>query len=404
MNLNDLKEKALKAKDKKPQIGDDVSLENFSTQDTYETLSDIGELKSDEKQLLKDVGLNLEKSPGAYVQVDQSKVFYTSRYENVEVLPTAEAIEKYKWLKEYWWKAVPVDLDKFTANVELEPFNGYFIRSKPNTKTTTPVQSCLMLKTFRSKQNIHNVIIAEENSEIHVITGCAAPTKLETALHLGITEFYVKKNAKLTFTMIHKWSSGTVVKPRAVAILEEGAVFINNYIILSPVKEIQTFPTVYLKGEGAKAELYSVIYGSGASKYDVGGRIVVEAKNTRGKVVSRAVATDETKIYARGHLVGKSPDTRAHLECNGLLLSDKAEIHAVPQLSALVSGTELSHEATVGKIEAEQLIYLMSRGLTEEQANDLIVRGFMTVRIPELPDALEKSIDQAIKLTKFKAL
>jgi len=404
MNLNDLKEKALKANDKKPQIGDDVSLENFSTQDTYETLSDIGELKSDEKQLLKDVGLNLEKSPGAYVQVDQSKVFYTSRYENVEVLPTAEAIEKYKWLKEYWWKAVPVDLDKFTANVELEPFNGYFIRSKPNTKTTTPVQSCLMLKTFRSKQNIHNVIIAEENSEIHVITGCAAPTKLETALHLGITEFYVKKNAKLTFTMIHKWSSGTVVKPRAVAILEEGAVFINNYIILSPVKEIQTFPTVYLKGEGAKAELYSVIYGSGASKYDVGGRIVVEAKNTRGKVVSRAVATDETKIYARGHLVGKSPDTRAHLECNGLLLSDKAEIHAVPQLSALVSGTELSHEATVGKIEAEQLIYLMSRGLTEEQANDLIVRGFMTVRIPELPDALEKSIDQAIKLTKFKAL
>ncbi|MHA1333746.1 MAG: SufB/SufD family protein [Candidatus Odinarchaeia archaeon] len=404
MNLNDLKEKALKAKDKKPQIGDDVPLENFSTQDTYETLSDIAELKSDEKQLLKDVGLNLEKSPGAYVQVDQSKVFYTSRYENVEVLPTAEAIEKYKWLKEYWWKAVPVDLDKFTANVELEPFNGYFIRSKPNTKTTTPVQSCLMLKTFRSKQNIHNVIIAEENSEIHVITGCAAPTKLETALHLGITEFYVKKNAKLTFTMIHKWSSGTVVKPRAVAILEEGAVFINNYIILSPVKEIQTFPTVYLKGEGAKAELYSVIYGSGASKYDVGGRIVVEAKNTRGKVVSRAVATDETKIYARGHLVGKSPDTRAHLECNGLLLSDKAEIHAVPQLSALVSGTELSHEATVGKIEAEQLIYLMSRGLTEEQANDLIVRGFMTVRIPELPDALEKSIDQAIKLTKFKAL
>jgi Fe-S cluster assembly scaffold protein SufB len=262
-----------------------------------------------------------------------------------------------------------------------------------------PVQSCLVMKKDRVVQNVHNVIIGEANSEMHIITGCAAPSKVEKALHLGVSEFFLKKKAKLTFTMIHRWNENIFVRPRSGAILEENSVFISNYVILDPVKTIQSFPRVRLVGRNAKAELYSVIYGSKDSKYDIGGEISLEAPGTSGKIISRTISADSSQIVARGSLIGKAPGTRAHLECNGLMLSDTAKITAVPMLEAVVADTELSHEATVGKLGADQLNYLMSRGLTEDEATSLIVRGFISLKSPDLPPLLQRSIDEAITLT-----
>lgn len=403
--MDETRELADKAKDKRSLIGTDVELKRFNATDPNPEASyGLEELAGDEKNLIAEIGIKDKdrESSGTYIQVNKNKVIYTPTSKKIELLPIKEAIKRYNWIKNYYWRAVSVDTDKYTSNVELDLHNGYFIRAHRSQKAQEPVQACLLLKSANLKQNIHNLIIAEEDSELHVITGCVSPSTLEPALHLGITEFYVKKNAKLTFTMIHRWGKNSYVRPRSAAIIEEGGVFINNYIILGAVGDIQTYPTVYLRGRKAKAELYSVIYGTGKSLYDVGGRVVLESEETSGKVISRSIANDESTIYARGQLLGKSPNSRAHLECNGLLLSEKARLIAVPELEAQVTGVELSHEASVGKIQQEQLIYLMSRGLTEDEANSLIVRGFMSINVPDMPSKLKKTIDDAIQLTKLK--
>lgn len=124
-----------------------------------------------------------------------------------------------------------------------------------------------------------------------------------------------------------------------------------------------------------------------------------EAPKSNGKIISRSIATDQSFITARGELVGHVFDTKARLECDGLLLSDEAVIRAVPILHARAEGTELSHEATIGKVGTEQLNYLMSRGLSEEEATLLIVSGFIKLKVPELPVALQSSIDDVIRLS-----
>ena len=130
----------------------------------------------------------------------------------------------------------------------------------------------------------------------------------------------------------------------------------------------------------------------------------MEAPGARGKVISRSIATDQAQIIARGELVGKTAGVRGRVECNGLLLNEGARIAAVPMLDAVAEGVELSHEATVGKVGADQLNYLMSRGLTEEEATSLIVSGFMHLKTPDLPPPLQKAIDDAVKMTLEKGL
>ncbi len=404
MTSDDMKKRAESAKEKHAQYGDDIDLDNYeyavSEPSEIESIDDVS---SEDQSLVREVGFDTsqENVSGSFIQFDTESILadVLLTQEGLEVLPMSQALKQYDWLKEYLWKAVPVDVDKYTARSELEIYNGYFIRAKAGTKIAMPVQSCLIMKKNQTVQNVHNIIIAEEGSELHIINGCATPSNVEQSLHLGVTEFYVKKNAQLTFTMVHRWSEKTDVRPRSAAIVEENGTYISSYALLSPLKSIQTFPKVRLVGSGAKSDLYSIVYGTKNSKYDIGGLLSLEAPRTSGKVISRSIATDSSEIIARGDLVGLSSQTKARLECDGLLISDSAVIRAVPMLAAHAEGAELSHEATVGKVGAEQLNYLMSRGLNEEEATSLIIRGFVKLKVPGLPPALQSSIDDAIKMS-----
>ncbi len=404
MTSDDMKKRAESAKEKHAQYGDDIDLDNYeyavSEPSEIESIDDVS---SEDRSLVREVGFDTsqENVSGSFIQFDTESILadVLLTQEGLEVLPMSQALKQYDWLKEYLWKAVPVDVDKYTARSELEIYNGYFIRAKAGTKIAMPVQSCLIMKKNQTVQNVHNIIIAEEGSELHIINGCATPSTVEQSLHLGVTEFYVKKNAQLSFTMVHRWSEKTDVRPRSAAIVEENGTYISSYALLSPLKSIQTFPKVRLFGSGAKSDLYSIVYGSKKSKYDIGGLLSLEAPRTSGKVISRSIATDSSEIIARGDLVGLSGQTKARLECDGLLISDSAVIRAVPMLVARAEGAELSHEATVGKVGAEQLNYLMSRGLNEEEATSLIIRGFVKLKVPGLPPALQSSIDDAIKMS-----
>jgi Fe-S cluster assembly scaffold protein SufB len=405
----EIREKALGAKEKPAPLGPDVDLTQFK-EDTggAAKVEDLDNLGAQERRVFANVGIDPTRRgiAGAYVQVDQEDILLDLmlKVEGLEVLPLSQALARHPEVQDYLWQLVPVDTDKYTAQVALHGHEGYFIRAKAGYKIVEPVQSCLLMKSPRIQQNLHNIVIVEEGAELHLITGCVAPHRLEQAIHLGISEFYLQRNAKLTFVMVHNWSEATEVRPRTGVLLEEGAHYISNYVILSPVRSLQSFPTCTLRGANAKADLYSVVYGLQQSIVDVGGRLILEAPGAQGQVISRTVAKDHSDVMARGELIGRHGDTRAHLSCNGLLLSPTARIRAVPQLFAETSGTALSHEATVGKVEAEQLNYLMSRGLTEEEATNLIVRGFMTLRVPGLPPSLQSSIDKAIDITMQKGM
>lgn len=347
-----------------------------------------------------DVGIDpLEKErAGTFIQKDRSVVHCKSHQDGVEMMGISQAAAVHPWLEEYLWKSVSPDTDAFTKSAKAHPHEGYFIRALPGVKSAHPLQSCLYIAKNGFSQNVHNIVIAEERSHLHVITGCATAPHLDSGLHVGISEFYVKKGATLMFTMIHDWGKNVSVRPRTVIRVAEGGTLISNYICLKPVGSLQMFPTTYLEGEGAVARFNSVLVAARGSYMDVGSRVILSAPNTRAEIISRGITSGGT-IIARGDLIGKVAGIKAHLECKGLILNDGL-MHAIPELQGFVPGVEMSHEAAVGKIDQREIEYLMARGLDEEEAISTIVRGFLNVDIEGLPVGLREKLDKAISETQ----
>jgi Fe-S cluster assembly protein SufB len=395
-----LKERAAKAADKKAALGQDIDLKEFDDSfvvHSYMADEDLCALPQVEQKRLIMAGLDVSQKEraGTFFQKDTSVIHCHSSQEGIEVIPIRKALEHHPWIRDYYWKLVSVDADKYTAAVELNLHDGYVIRALPGSKSIYPVQACLYLDKEGLQQNVHNIIIAEEGSELHIITGCSTSPHMKKGIHVGISEFFIKKNAKLSFTMIHNWAEDMMVRPRSVAQVEEGGLFLNNYICMKPVKSLQMYPTTHLVGRDAVARFYSIIVGSPGCEYDLGGRIFLKNSGNKAEIVARTISNGG-RIIARGHLIGEVPDIKAHLECKGLLLKGGL-IHAIPELEGHVDGVEMSHEAAVGKIAQEEIAYLMSRGLSEEEATSTIVRGFLNVDIPGLPPQLRAEIDRAIE-------
>jgi Fe-S cluster assembly scaffold protein SufB len=396
--MRNLNEMALQAKGKKAGLGADINLDEFTSDAVpHAYLEDLRTLPEEDKKRLMLAGVDAgEKNrSGTYLQKDSAVIHAHKKQEGLEVLPIKQALERYDWVQDYYWKLVNVDADKYTARAQLELHNGYVIRALPGSKVIYPVQACLYIDKEGLSQNVHNLIIAEEGSELHIITGCATSSHVKRGLHVGISEFYIKKDAKLSFTMIHNWAEEMMVRPRSVGIVEENGLFLNNYICMRPVKSLQMYPTTHLVGKGAVARFYSLLVGSPGSNMDVGGRIFLKGAETRAEIVARTI-TNGGDIVARGDLIGEVPGVKAHLECRGLILNG-GTMHAIPELKGLVDGVEMSHEAAVGKIAQEEIQYLMSRGLTEDDATSTIVRGFLSVDIPGLPPQLKAEIDKAVQ-------
>jgi len=394
----DLDEKARQAKEKKAGLGPDIDLDAYESEAVaHEYVEDLHVLSEADKKRMILAGVDAEEKDrsGTFIQKDTVVVHAHSKQEGLEVIPIKDALKKYDWVQDYYWKLVAVDADKYTARAQLDLHNGYVIRALAGSKVIYPVQACMYLEKEGLSQNVHNIIVAEEGSELHIITGCATAPHLQRGLHVGISEFYVKKDAKLSFTMIHYWAEEMMVRARSVGRVEEGGLFLNNYICMRPVKSLQMYPTTHLVGKGAVARFYSLLVGSPGSEMDVGGRIFLKEPDTRAEIISRAI-TNGGNIIARGDLIGEVPGIKAHLECRGLILKG-GTIHAIPELQGMVDGVEMSHEAAVGKIAQEEILYLMSRGLSEDEATATIVRGFLSVDIPGLPPQLKAEIDRAVE-------
>ena len=393
-------DKARAVSEKPASFGIDINLSEYeSNSDAHSSAGDLSQLPISTKNTMLETGIVIDDTryrSGTFIQIDNTPIHSSFGQDGIEVLPISVAREKYDWLNEYWWNAVAVDSDKYTAHVELNKSNGYFIRSMPGIKSEYPVQSCLYLEKSKLAQNVHNIVIAEENSELHLITGCASASGNEPGLHLGVSEFYIKKNAKVTFTMIHNWSPKIDVRPRTGIVIEENGLFLSNYVIMKPVNSLQTNPVARCIGENATVRFNSVLVATPGSKMDVGSKVFLNAKGSRAEVLSRAI-TIGGELIARGYIEGNAPDVKGHLECRGLILEGNGVIHAIPELKGTLAGIDLSHEAAVGKIAEEEVEYLMSRGLTRDEATATIVRGFIHVDIEGLPQMLADELQRAIK-------
>jgi len=398
-----LKKRAESAAEKKAAFGEDIELEKFEEGSRVsKPIEDLRTLDEESKRTLLQVGVvpSEEGRSGSLLVLDNTVSHSSLKDKNVELMSTRKALEKYEWLKEYSWKLVAVDTDKYTAKTYLEDADGYFIRVPAGKKSSLPVQTCLLLGSDKVFQTVHNIVIVEEGASLDIITGCTAKKGVEEGLHLGISEMYVKKGATLNFTMIHNWAEQIGVRPRTVIHVEEGGTYVSNYICLKPVRSVQTYPTVKLEGKGAVTRLNTIAIAHSGSELDLGSRAIFNAPGTKAELISRTI-TIGGRIVARGEMIGNAKGAKGHLECKGLVLTDKGSQLAIPILEANVDDIELTHEAAVGKIAKDQVEYLMARGLTEDEAVGMIVRGFLDVGIRGIPEELRKEIENTITQTAF---
>ncbi|MBR0472798.1 MAG: SufD family Fe-S cluster assembly protein [Methanosphaera sp.] len=398
-----IKDKAEKAINKEAAIGADIDLNEYEAADVeaHEHLDSLDDLAKSDKETLTSVGMmtDEEDRSASFLQMDQSEVFVNNMFPGVEVMGTAQALEKYDWLADYMWNAVQVDADKYTATTELGATSGYFIRSLPGTKLELPIQACMYIGDDAVRQTAHNIIIAEEGSEINIITGCSTAAHVDNAAHIGVSEFYLKKDSKITFTMVHNWAKEVDVRPRTGVIMDDNSTYISNYILAHPVRNLQAYPTAYANGENTKVFFQSILAGKEDSVIDQGSRTELNGINSQSEMITRAISEDESTIITRGDLHGKAHEAKGHLECMGLILSDDSKIYSIPELRGDCTDMELSHEAAVGKIAENEIQYLMARGLTEDEAASMIVRGFLDIDIKGLPEELAKETKNIMEMS-----
>ncbi|MBI4706586.1 MAG: SufD family Fe-S cluster assembly protein [Candidatus Omnitrophica bacterium] len=343
-----------------------------------------------DKDTISSSGMDLseETRSASFLQQDNQVQFSRSLIDGVEITSTTEALINDPLAREYYGQAFKYLNREYPQDTD----GGYFIRVKAGKSVELPVQACLFLKAQGFKQKVHNIIVVEEGAKVYLITGCSASHSANEGFHLGISEFFVHKGAYLNFTMIHSWKEDTSVHPMSIALLDEGASFVSNYVCLKPVKEIIMYPTAVLRGENSRASFNSLILSHPDSLQDIGSRVILKEKNTQAEIVSRAVSLGG-KVIARGHLKAENKEVKAHLECRGLILSEMGTIHAIPEMESDYRDVCMSHEAAIGKINKEEIEYLESRGFSRQQAQSIIVRGFMDVNVLALPEILKKEID-----------
>lgn len=407
--LEQIRSRARSAIEKPARFGPDLDLRSFHVEARERPAVEQAELARHIRGAALGAGVDLdaEHRSGSFVQVDQGLLARSvrERFANrLEIAWSADPAGPPPWANEIWWRAVDPGADKYTAAAALRPTGGYCLRALPGARIEEPMQACLLIAETALSQNLHNVVVVEEGAALQVITGCTAHNAAG-GLHIGVSEFHVKRNASLTFTMVHRWGAGIDARPRSAVWVEEGGTYVSNYILLGPVRSLQMYPSTTLRGAGARARLQSVLCGQGDSVIDLGSRVLHEGDGSASETISRAIGADRSRIWARGQLVARTDRCRARLECRGMLVSREAAIVANPELEADgVPRAELSHEAAISPIAEEEVAYLMARGLPREEAVAAIARGFLNVDLLGLPPEISASVERVLAATPAGAL
>jgi Fe-S cluster assembly protein SufB len=354
---------------------------------------DLGVIKA-EKQYLDGVGAQYD-----------SEVIYHNMIEelekkNVIFLDTDTAYKRYPELfKKYFNTLVKYDENKYTALNGAVWSGGTFIYIPPHTKLDRPLQSYFRINSKNMGQFERTLIIVDEDSELHYIEGCTAPYYTEDALHAAVVEIFVGKNAKCRYTTIQNWSNDVYNLVTKRAIVEENGLmeWIDGNV---GSKTNMKYPCCILNGPYARGSCITVAAAGNGQVQDTGAKMIHLAPYTKSNIVSKSIASNGGNATYRGtvRISKKAVNSVASVKCDTMILDSKSKSDTIPTNMVFNNNSLLEHEATVSKISDEKLFYLMSRGIDEEKAKELIVMGFVNAFREELP------MEYAVELNRLLAI
>jgi Fe-S cluster assembly protein SufB len=411
----DLRLKGLRLFEKKPMpawgsnlSGIDFDNIKYFVRSTEKQATSWDELPDDIKSTYDRLGIpEAEKQrliAGVAAQYESEVVYHKIREDleeqGVIFLDTDTGLREHEDLfREYFTSVIPVGDNKFAALNTAVWSGGSFIYVPPGVNVEIPLQAYFRINTENMGQFERTLIIVDEGAYVHYVEGCTAPIYSSDSLHSAVVEIVVKKDARCRYTTIQNWSNNVynLVTKRAAA--HQGATmeWIDGNI---GSKVTMKYPAVWMLGEHAKGETLSVAFAGEGQHQDAGAKMVHAAPNTSSTIVSKSVARGGGRTSYRGlvQVLEGCHGSRSTVKCDALLVDDISRSDTYPYVDVREDDVSMGHEATVSKISEDQLFYLMSRGMTEDEAMAMIVRGFVEPIARELPMEYALELNRLIEL------
>ena len=377
-----------------PKIDVDFDSITYYKKRTEELTNDWEKISCAIRNEFRDLGvIDAENKylDGIGAQYDSEVIYHNMIKElekkNVIFMDTDSALKKYPDLfKKYFNNLVKYDENKYTALNGAVWSGGTFIYIPPRTKLDRPLQSYFRINSKNMGQFERTIIIVDEDSELHYMEGCTAPTYTSDSLHAAVVEIYVKKNAKCRYTTIQNWSSDVYNLVTKRAIVEENGLmeWIDGNI---GSKVNMKYPSCILAGDGASGNCISIAVATTNQNQDTGAKMIHLAPNTTSNIISKSIAANGGNATYRGtvNITKKAINSKSIVKCDTIIIDEKSKSDTIPTNKIGNNSSTIHHEATVSKIDEEQLFYLMSRGLNEEKAKELLIMGFIDRFREELP-------------------
>ncbi|STO07615.1 MULTISPECIES: Fe-S cluster assembly protein SufB [Exiguobacterium] len=334
----------------------------------------------------------------------ESEVVYHSMQEDFEAKgvifkDTDTALKEDEALfREYFGKLIPPTDNKFAALNSAVWSGGSFIYVPKGVKLEQPLQAYFRINSENMGQFERTLIIVDEGASVHYVEGCTAPVYTTNSLHSAVVEIFVNKDAYCRYTTIQNWANNVYNLVTKRAICEAGASmeWIDGNI---GSKLTMKYPAVILKGEGSRGMTLSIALGGKGQHQDAGAKMIHLAPNTSSSIVSKSISKQGGKVSYRGivHFGRKAKGARSNIECDTLIMDNESTSDTIPYNEILNDQVSLEHEAKVSKVSEEQLFYLMSRGISEEEATEMIVMGFIEPFTKELPMEYAVEMNRLIK-------
>ena len=341
---------------------------------------------------------------GVAAQYESEVVYHQIRgdleQQGVIFLDTDTALKEHPELvREYFGTVIPAGDNKFAALNTAVWSGGSFIYVPPGVHVEIPLQAYFRINTENMGQFERTLIIADEDSYVHYVEGCTAPIYSTDSLHSAIVEIVVKKNARVRYTTIQNWSNNVYNLVTQRATCEEGATmeWIDGNI---GSKRNMKYPAVFLMGPHARGEALSIAFAGEDQHQDTGAKMVHMAPHTSSHIVSKSIARHGGRSAYRGlvQIMKNARHSKSNVLCDALLVDEISRSDTYPYVDVRTDDVEMGHEATVSKVSADQLFYLMQRGLTETEAMATIVRGFVEPIARELPMEYALELNRLIEL------
>jgi Fe-S cluster assembly protein SufB len=395
-----------------PNWGGDLSGINFDdiyyyVRATDKTERDWDEVPDDIRRTFDRLGIPEAEQKflqGVSAQYDSESVYHNLRQDlekkGVLFLDMDSALRQHpEIVKEYFGTVIPSSDNKFAALNTSVWSGGSFIYVPKGVHIEMPLQAYFRINTKNMGQFERTLIIVDEGAYVHYVEGCTAPTYSSNSLHSAVVEIIVKDGGRCRYTTIQNWSNNVynLVTKRAVAYKNATMEWVDGNL---GSKLTMKYPAVILAGEGAHGEVLSIAFAGKGQHQDAGAKITHLAPNTTSQIISKSISKDGGRASYRGLLkiVEGADNVKSNVVCDALLLDDRSRSDTYPTIEVDAKRVTMGHEASVSKVGEDQLFYLMSRGMSEDEANAMVVNGFIEPLVKELPMEYALELNRLIQI------